>query len=58
MRAPQPETRVLTSSSTFVLGEKLKLRPDMGGGWWEVVEVLPRIKLPFCRALVRRIEKP
>jgi hypothetical protein len=49
------ETRVLTSAANFWLGETLTLRPDMGGGRWRVIEILPRAG-GFARALVERID--
>ena len=36
------EERVVESAANFRVGEVLHLRPDDGGGTWEVVELLPR----------------
>ena len=44
----------VSSMATFYLGEKLKLRDEDGGGWWIVVEVLPRDGY-FARARIERI---
>lgn len=57
MRPPtEPETRTLTSSGGFFVGQVMKLRPDMGGGEWEIVELLPMIRHPFQRAKARRVK--
>jgi hypothetical protein len=52
---PPPMTKVLTSSAMFMLGEVLNLRPDMGGGRWVVIKLLPRTERGFERALVREV---
>jgi hypothetical protein len=36
------EERVLESVATFWVGQVMHLRPDMGGGAWKVVELLPK----------------
>jgi len=51
------ERRELTSAANFWIGETMTLRPDMGGGRWRVVEILPRCpRTGFARATVERIE--
>ena len=48
------EERVLTSVANFFVGEVLHLRPEDGGGAWEVVELLPR-EDGFAKSRARRV---
>lgn len=41
MNQRDPERRELWSVAVFYVGEVLRLRPDMGGGRWRVVQLLP-----------------
>lgn len=49
--------RVLKSIANFWVGQVLRLRPDMGGGWWRIVELLPpdNDKLGLCAALAEEV---
>jgi len=50
----EPDTTIVSSSAQFYMGEILRLRPDMGGGVWEVIEILPPADGHFARAVVKR----
>lgn len=52
----QDETRVLESMATWYVGGRIRLRTELGGGTWEVIELL-KSSDGFHRCIARRVGK-